>query len=60
VFWEKYRDTAWMCRNGIRKAEAQLELTLVREKINDNKNNGFYRYVVQKRKTEENVLSPSK
>lgn len=26
VSWEEYREVAWMCRNGIRKVNAQLEI----------------------------------
>ncbi|KAK4810175.1 hypothetical protein QYF61_010948 [Mycteria americana] len=39
--WEEYRDAAHMCRDGVRKAKAQLELNLAR----DAKNNkgSFYR-----------------
>lgn len=29
--WEEYRGAIWMCRNGIRKAKAQMELNLVRD-----------------------------
>ncbi|KFQ60214.1 hypothetical protein N334_01909, partial [Pelecanus crispus] len=47
VSWEEYRDTAQMCRHGIRKAKAQLELSLTRKEKNIT---GFYRYVGQKRK----------
>ncbi|KFQ80133.1 hypothetical protein N335_04342, partial [Phaethon lepturus] len=51
---EDYRDTAQLCRDGVRKAKAWLEVNLVR----DAKNNklGFYRYVSQKRKVKESVL----
>ncbi|KAK4806794.1 hypothetical protein QYF61_005590 [Mycteria americana] len=44
VSWEEYRDAAWMCRNGARKAKAQLELNLARDAKNNKK--GFYRYIV--------------
>lgn len=30
VFLEEYRDTAWLCRDAVRKATAQLELNLAR------------------------------
>ncbi|KAK4806903.1 LOW QUALITY PROTEIN: hypothetical protein QYF61_012624 [Mycteria americana] len=53
VSWEEYRDSAWMCRDGIRKAKAQLELNLARDVKNNKK--GFYRYIGQKRKIKENV-----
>ena len=36
-----------MCRDGVRKAKAQLELNLARDAKNKK---GFYRYVSQKRK----------
>ena len=42
----EYRDTAWMCRDGIRKAKAQLELKLGRDVKN---HKSFYRYTVQER-----------
>ncbi|KAK4818023.1 hypothetical protein QYF61_004147 [Mycteria americana] len=38
--WEEYRDTARLCRDGVRKAKAQLELNLARD---TKKNRGFYR-----------------
>ncbi|KFQ96524.1 hypothetical protein Y956_02301, partial [Nipponia nippon] len=53
VSWEKYRDTARLCMDGIRKAKAWLELNLVRDAKNNKK--GFYRYVSQKRKVKESV-----
>ncbi|KAK4830121.1 hypothetical protein QYF61_008548 [Mycteria americana] len=37
-----------VCRDGIRKAKAQLELNLARNVKNDKM--GFYKYVAQKRK----------
>ena len=54
--WEEYRDAARVCRDGIRKAKAQLELNLARDVKNHKK--GFYRCVGQKRKTKENVHHP--
>jgi len=30
VTWEDYRDTAMLCRHGVRKAKAQLELDLAK------------------------------
>ena len=54
VFWEEYRDTAWRCRDEIRKTKVQFELNLVRD-VKNNKQ-GFYRYFGQKRKVKENVL----
>jgi len=42
-----------MCRDGIRKPKAQLELNLARDAKNSK--NGFYRYIGQNRKTKESV-----
>ncbi|KFQ50610.1 hypothetical protein N334_03009, partial [Pelecanus crispus] len=55
VSWEEYREAAWWCREGVRKAKAQLELNLARDVKNNKK--GFYRYVNQKRKVKESVPS---
>ncbi|PKU32216.1 rna-directed dna polymerase from mobile element jockey-like [Limosa lapponica baueri] len=52
VSWEEYRDAAWLCRDGVRKAKAWLELHLARDTKNKK---GFYRYVSQKRKVKESV-----
>jgi len=52
VTWEKYRDAAWLCRDGIGKAKARMELNLARDAKN---NKGFYRYVSQKRKIKESA-----
>lgn len=41
VPWEEYRNTVWMCRDGIRKAKAQM--TLARDAKNNKE--GFYRYI---------------
>ena len=54
--WEEYGDAARVCRDGIRKAKAQLELNLARDVKNRKK--GFYRCVGQKRKTKEKVHHP--
>jgi len=51
--WERYRDTAQECRDGIRKAKEQLELNLARDVKNYKK--GFYRYASQTTKTKEIV-----
>jgi len=51
VSWVEYRDTARLCRAGVRKAKAQLELTLARDAKNSEKD--FYRYISQKRKVRE-------
>jgi len=48
VAWEKHRDAVWMCRDGIRKAKARMELSLARDAKNNRK--GFYRYIAQIRK----------
>ncbi|KFQ62398.1 hypothetical protein N334_02973, partial [Pelecanus crispus] len=53
VSWEEYREDAQLCREGVRKAKAQLELNLARDIKNNKK--GFYRYVNQKRKVKESV-----
>ncbi|OPJ79628.1 hypothetical protein AV530_001584 [Patagioenas fasciata monilis] len=50
VFWEEYRDTAWLCRDD---AKAQLELNLAMDAKNNKK--GFYRYVNEKKKVKESV-----
>ncbi|KFM02772.1 hypothetical protein AS27_04311, partial [Aptenodytes forsteri] len=57
VSWEKYRDTARLCRDEVRKAKARLELNLARDAKNRKK--GFYRYVSQKRKVKESVPTPT-
>lgn len=54
VSWEEYRNSAQMCKDGIRKPKAQLELSLAMDAKN-NYTSGFYRYVGQKRKIKENV-----
>jgi len=53
VSWEEYGDTAWLCRDGVKKDKAQLELNLARVAKN---NKGFYRYVNQKTKVKESTL----
>ena len=42
-----------MCRDGIRKAKAQMELKLARDVINYEK--GFFIYIGQKRQAKESV-----
>ncbi|KAK4827373.1 LOW QUALITY PROTEIN: hypothetical protein QYF61_017311 [Mycteria americana] len=42
VSWEEYREAARLCRDGVRKAKAQLELNLARDTKNNKK--GFHRY----------------
>lgn len=51
VLWGEHRDAAGLCRYGIRKGNAQLELDLARMK---NKKD-FYRYINQKRKVQGSV-----
>ncbi|KFQ61696.1 hypothetical protein N334_12538, partial [Pelecanus crispus] len=53
VSWGEYREAAQLCRDGVRKAKAQLELNLARDVKNNEK--GFYRYVYQKRKVKESI-----
>ena len=43
VTWGEYRDAVWTCREGIRKAKAQMELNLVRDVKNNKKE--FHRYI---------------
>ena len=50
---EAHRDTVQVCRDGVRKSKAHLELNLTREM--KGKKKGFYRYVSNKWKTRENV-----
>lgn len=49
----KYGDTGRACRDGVRKMKAHLELNLGRD-TKGNKNI-FYRQIISKRKTRENV-----
>ncbi|KAK4811350.1 hypothetical protein QYF61_027579 [Mycteria americana] len=51
--WGDYRGVAQECRDGIRKAKAQMELNLARD-IKSNKK-GFFRYIGQQRKMKETV-----
>ena len=51
--WEEYRDAAWLCRDGVRKAKAQLELNLARDAENNEED--FYRYISQERKVKESI-----
>ncbi|KFQ75531.1 hypothetical protein N335_09898, partial [Phaethon lepturus] len=53
VSWDEYRDTAWLCRDEVRRAKMQLELNLAKDTKNNKK--VFYRYVSQKRKVKESV-----
>ncbi|KFW92656.1 hypothetical protein N336_07629, partial [Phalacrocorax carbo] len=56
VSWEEYKDAAQLCRVGVRRAKARLELNLARDAENNKK--GFYRYINQKRKVKESIPSP--
>jgi len=47
--------SAWLCRDVVRRAEAQLELNLVMDAKNNKK--GFYRCLSQERKVKESILS---
>ncbi|KFQ55696.1 hypothetical protein N334_04196, partial [Pelecanus crispus] len=53
VSWGEYRESASLCREGVRKAKARMELNLARDVKNNKK--GFYRYINQKRKVKESV-----
>ncbi|KAK4816518.1 hypothetical protein QYF61_017618 [Mycteria americana] len=44
VSWEEHKDVIWLCRDGVRKAKAPLELNLARDAKNNNK--GFYRRIL--------------
>jgi len=55
--WEEHRDSARLCREGVRRVKVQLELHLARDAKNNNK--GFYSYCNQKRKIKESVPPPS-
>ncbi|CAM4531595.1 unnamed protein product [Caretta caretta] len=50
---EEYKNTAWACRNEIRRAKSHLELQLARD-VKSNKK-GFFRYVGNKKKAKESV-----
>ncbi|KFQ43562.1 hypothetical protein N333_00528, partial [Nestor notabilis] len=51
--WEDYRNVVREARDQVRKAKAQLELNLARDVKSNRK--GFYRYIVNKRQTRDNV-----
>ena len=55
VTWEESSDAVQTCRDGIRKAKAQMGLNSVRD-VNNNKM-GFHRYKSQKRQAKENVTT---
>jgi len=54
--WEEYRGATLLCREGVRRAKARLDLNLARSAKNNKQ--GFYRYVNQKRKVKESVTPP--
>lgn len=54
VLWKKYKDAGRLCRDGIWKAKAQLELVLARG-VKKNKR-GFYRYINRKRNIQKGEL----
>jgi len=51
--WKEYREATRLCRDGVRKAMAQLELNLARDVKNNKK--GFQRYVSWKKMVKESV-----
>ena len=53
--WEEYKGAARLCRGGVRKAKAQLELGLAKGTKQSKK--GFCRYIYQERKVKQVVLS---
>jgi len=55
VTQEEYRDNVQLCRDGVRKAKAHLEMNLVKDVRGNGK--GFYQYISNKRKTRENMDS---
>lgn len=48
MVWEEHRDAVQMCRDGISKSKAQMELILARDPKNNRRE--FYRYIAQKKK----------
>lgn len=46
VLWEQNKEAARLCRDGVRKAKAQLELNMARDDKRNKK--GFCRYLNQK------------
>ena len=46
VAWAEKVEAVWMCRDGIRKVKAWMELSLARDTKNNKK--GFSRYIGQK------------
>jgi len=54
VTWKEHRSSDQLCRDGVRKAKAQLELNLTRDAKN---NQSFYRCVRQKNKVKESLMN---
>ena len=52
VLWEEYKEAA---RDGVRKAKAQLELSMARDATKNKKS--FYKYLNQNRKVQKGVSS---
>jgi len=52
VDWEEHRDAVQMCRGGIRKAKAWMEVNLARDVKN---NKGLFKYIDHKRQAKESV-----
>lgn len=53
--WEEHSSAIHTCRNGIMKAKVSVEPNLVKDVKNTN--NGFHKYIGQKRKTKDSVPS---
>jgi len=53
AIWEEYKDIVHSCRNGVRKAKAQLELMLMKEVKGNGK--GFSKYIVMTKKARGSV-----
>ena len=51
MLWEEYKEAVRLCRDGVRKAKAQLEINLARNTKKNKK--AFYRYLNQKMKIQE-------
>ena len=54
--WDEYRDFGWLCRDGVKKAKAWLELNLAKDAKSMKKI--FNRYVSQKRKGQRKGTCP--
>jgi len=53
VPWKEYKGAIQLCRDGVSRAKAHLELNLSRDAKNNKK--GFYGYVNQKRKVKGSI-----